>query len=82
MLEKYISLLNISHIDKFAKSKGYTLTNQELDFLYDKIKNNYKEIINNPSDIFSEAKCVLRKDVYDEVLKLYNEYKKKLGNYL
>ena len=82
MIHKYIKLLKKEHIIKYAHSLGYDLTNTEVNFIYDKIKNNYPELINNPNNIFNEARAILRDDVYHKIVNLYQEYKKKLGPYL
>ena len=82
MLERYIKLLKKEHIIKYARNLGYELTNNEVNFIYDKIKNNYQELINDPSNIFKEAKTILRSNIYNEVINLYQTYKKKLGPYL
>ena len=82
MLERYIKLLKKEHIIKYARNLGYELTNNEVNFIYDKIKNNYQELINDPSNIFKEAKTILQSNIYNEVINLYQAYKKKLGPYL
>lgn len=82
MLERYIKLLKKEHIVKYASNLGYSLNDVEINFIYDKIKYQYKELINNPDNIFKEAKQVLRGDVYSEIINLYQIYKKKLGHYL
>ncbi len=82
MLERYIKLLKKEHIVKYARNLGYSLNDVEINFIYDKIKYQYKELINNPDNIFKEAKQVLRSDVYSEIINLYQIYKKKLGHYL
>ena len=82
MLERYIKLLKKEHIVKYARNLGYSLNYVEINFIYDKIKYQYKELINNPDNIFKEAKQVLRSDVYSEIINLYQIYKKKLGHYL
>ena len=82
MLERYIKLLKKEHIIKYADNLGYSLNDVEINFIYDKIKYQYKELINNPDNIFKEAKQVLRSDVYSEIINLYQIYKKKLGHYL
>lgn len=82
MLERYIKLLKKEHIVKYASNLGYSLNDVEINFIYDKIKYQYKELINNPDNIFKEAKQVLRSDVYSEIINLYQIYKKKLGHYL
>ncbi len=82
MIHKYIKLLKKEHIIKYAHSLGYDLKENEISFIYNKIKNHYQELINNPENIFKEARQVLRIEIYNEVLNLYQTYKKKLGPYL
>ena len=52
MIHKYIKLLKKEHIIKYAHSLGYDLKENEISFIYNKIKNHYQELINNPENIF------------------------------
>ena len=54
------------------------LNDQEFDYVYKTIKNNYKFFLGNDYMlIFNEAKNFLRKENYDKILKLYLSYREK-----
>ena len=45
----YINKLTKDDVNKFAISKGATLSNEELEFTYSFIKKNWKDVLKNPS---------------------------------
>ena len=65
-----------AYINKFAVSKGATLSNEELEFTYSFIKKNWKDILKNPSifDIERYSKYY-SKDNFIKVKQVFNEYK-------
>ena len=72
----YINKLTKDDINKFATSKGATLSNEELEFTYSFIKKNWKDILKNPSifDIERYSKNY-SKDNFIKVKQVFNEYK-------
>ncbi len=72
----YINKLTKDDINKFATSKGATLSNEELEFTYSFIKKNWKDILKNPSifDIERYSKYY-SKDNFIKVKQVFNEYK-------
>lgn len=79
ILKSYINQLTKEHIINFSKNEGVILTNEETNYIYNTIKENYIEIINDPTNIFLKAKRVLRPEVYEKMIKLYEYYKRKIN---
>ena len=79
LIKEYVVKLTEEDIESFAKKRGITITNEELKTIYMYIKNYWKEFYKgDPTELFLELKEKLSKDVYNEILNLYNEYKKKI----
>ena len=72
----YINKLTKDDINKFATSKGATLSNEELEFTYSFIKKNWKDVLKNPSifDIERYSKYY-SKDNFIKIKQVFNEYK-------
>jgi hypothetical protein len=63
-IEKYISKENIEH------------TKEEIDLIYQSIKNDYNEILNNFQNYIVKFKDKLNKNLYNKIIEKYNQYKK------
>ena len=83
LIKNYIDQLTIQDIEKFASSKNILLTNNELNYVYSIIKNNWKTIIyQDPTNIFNEVKENLNTNSYNKIIDLYNYYKIKFQAFL
>lgn len=79
LIKEYVLKLTEEDILKFAKKRGIIITDEELKIIYMYIKNYWKEFYKgDPTELFLELKEKLSKDVYTEILNLYNEYKNKI----
>ena len=80
LIEKYINKLTIKDIKEYAKKQNILLTNNEDEIIYDFIKKNYKDLINNEynEDFLRELKCKLSFDTYEKIKNLYKEAKEKI----
>ena len=63
-IEKYISKENIEH------------TKEEIDLIYQSIKNDYNEILNNFQNYIVRFKGKLNTNLYNKIIEKYNQYKK------
>lgn len=63
-IEKYISKENIEH------------TKEEIDLIYNSIKNDYNEILNNFQNYIVKFKNKLNTNLYNKIIEKYNQYKK------
>lgn len=83
IIELYINKLTKTDINNFAISKKIYLNSEELDFTYDFIKKNWKDIIKNPNlfDI-DRYKNKYTAQNFINIKKVFQEYFQKFRNYL
>lgn len=78
IIENYINTtLNPSIIKDYASNNNFNISSSESIILYNFIKENYKSILNGNNEVLLKLKLLIRKDLYEEVIKLYNYYKNK-----
>ena len=78
IVENYVNSLTPNDVYLFASKNNIILNDQEFDYVYKTIKNNYKFFLGNDYMlIFNEAKNFLRKENYDKILNLYLSYREK-----
>ncbi len=83
LIKNYVSKLTLSEIDNFSKKQGLSLSQDELNLIYDYIKNDWHTIIyGNPRPILDSLKGKLDDFSYNKIEKLYVEFKEKYKNYL
>lgn len=83
LIKNYINKITKKDIVLFAEKNNIILSNQELDYIYNLIKNNYKEIISeNPNNIFKELKNNVNSNNYNKIIKLFFIYKDKYQSFL
>ena len=76
LIKKNITKLTKEDIRKYALTKNQILTEKETTILYNYINNYYEELLNKNTTSFSYLKQNLRKDLFDTIIQLYNEYSK------
>ena len=76
LIKKNITKLTKEDIKKYAITKNQILTEKETTILYNYINNYYEELLNKNTTSFSYLKQNLRKDLFDTIIQLYNEYSK------
>lgn len=72
---EYINRIKYEDLINYCNNKNITINNKDLDIIYKYIKNDYKRFFNNPEEILNEAKYKLSTNTFNEVIKLYNQYK-------
>ena len=78
IVENYVNSLTPNDVYLFASKNNIILNDQEFDYVYKTIKNNYKFFLGKDYMlIFNEAKNFLRKKNYDKILNLYLSYREK-----
>ena len=83
IIELYINKLSKSDVYNFAISKQVYLSNEELDFTYEFIKKNWKDVIKN-LNLF-DIDCYKNKytpENFKKVKQIFQEYFQKFRNYL
>lgn len=83
LIKNYINNLKQNDIYNFAIKNNINLTNDEINYLYKLIKNNYQEIIyNDPDNILKDLKQNISEDSFEKIVKLYYIYKEKYQRFL
>ena len=78
IIENYVNSLTPNNVYLFASKNNIILNDQEFDYIFKTIKNNYKFFLGSDYMlIFNEAKNFLRKENYDKILNLYLSYREK-----
>ncbi len=76
LITEYVKRLNKEDITKFALSQGISLTEEELDVIYNYIKKDYKTFIyGNPRGILDEVKTKVKPLTYNKIENLYQQFK-------
>lgn len=78
LIKKYINKLTPENIKNYALTQNESLTDKESIIIYNHIKKHYLELLNNDTTSFNELKLNLRKELFDKIVHLYNEYNKYL----
>ena len=65
-------------IVKFCNIKGLNVSDNEIDIVYNYIKNDYKRFFNNPMGVINEVKLKVSNNTFNEIMKLYDKYKTKI----
>jgi len=83
IIENYINNLNKNDIILFANKNNINLSNKELDYIYNTIKNDYKILLSdNYNIIFKNASNVINHDKLKKIYNLFLDYRNKYINYL
>lgn len=78
LIEKFINNMSLYDIQKFAISNDVFLSNNELSFIYEYVKNNWKEILNKKGIIdIDKYREYFSNDNFDKIKKLINIYRDK-----
>lgn len=79
LISEYVNRMTKNDVNDFALKQGITLDNNELDIIYNYIKNNYKTIIyGNPISILEEIKYQVKSLTYNKIESLYSKFKDKI----
>lgn len=78
----YASKITKNDIDNFAKNNNVELKNYEIDVIYNEVKNNVVNWLENTDEALKKIKDKLEQQTYLEIKKLVIFYKEKYQNYL
>lgn len=82
LISEYVNRMQKQDVNNFAIKQGITLDNEELDIIYNYIKNNYKTLIyGNPKVILEEIKYQVKPLTYSKIENLYMQFKDKIDNF-
>ncbi len=83
MLEKHINNLTIEQVNDFAVSKNILLSENELNFTYEFIKKNWKNILGNPSLLdIDRYQSKYSQENFPKIKKLYSDYYQRFSRFL
>ena len=83
LIKEHISKLTINDINKFAKENNIFLTNEELNNIYNIVKNNWKELVYGDSNlIFESNRLKVNHNNYNKIKELFDFFKKKYQRFL
>ena len=82
IIELFIKNLKKEQIKEFAIKKGANLSDEELDFTYNFIKNNYSQVLRNPDsynlnlykDHYSPKNFLIIQEIIDEYYQKFKIY--------
>ena len=75
IIYQYINRLRKVDIVNYCNIHEISVNNDDLDVVYDYVKNEYKRFFDNPNIILNEIKPKVSDYTYNEIIKLYNKYK-------
>lgn len=77
LLKNYISKLTKEDIINYLSKECVAASNEEIDMIYNAIKNDYEEILNtNFMSYISNYKLNFNAELYKKIIEKYNQYKK------
>ncbi len=82
IIKKYTKNITKNDIIEFALKQNVSLNNDEIDFIYNEIKNNIDYIIKNPKQELIKIKDKLSNTTYLKIKEYYDFYKEKYPDYL
>lgn len=77
LIEKYVNKLTKDDIRNYLSKEYVTASENEIDTIYNIIKNDYNEILDtNLMTYLSNNNINLNQELYKKIIEKYNEYKK------
>ena len=80
LIKNYIDLLNVDKLKEFSIKNNINLTNTELEYLLNLVKNNYEDILKDDTKYLEELKNNINE--HQKVKDLYLYYKNRYKGYL
>ena len=82
MIKKYTKNITKEDIINFSKTQDTNLSKEEVDIIYDQLKNNIDNILEDANLELSKIKDKLEPTTYLKIQELISFYKEKYKNYL
>ena len=76
LIINYINKITKFDIEKYISKENIEHTKEEIDLIYQSIKNDYNEILNNFQNYIVKLKDKLITNLYNKIIEKYNQYKK------
>ena len=79
LIKNYVSKLTHNDIYNFALKQNIKLEDDELNIIYDYIKNDWRIIVfGNPENLFNDFKTKVNINTYNKAMELFQKYKNKI----
>lgn len=75
LIINYINKITKQDIEKYISKENIQHTKEEIDLIYESIKNDYNEILNNFQNYIQKVKDKLNPNLYNKIIEKYNKYK-------
>lgn len=75
LIINYIKKITKEDIQKYISKENIQHTKEEIDLIYNSIKNDYIEILNNFQNYIQKIKNKLNPNLYNKIIEKYNKYK-------
>ena len=76
LIINYIEKITKQDIQKYISKENIEHTKEEIDLIYQAIKNDYNEILDNFQNYITKFKGKLNTNLYNKIIEKYNQYKK------
>ena len=78
IIKEYLKRLSLKDINDFANKNNIILKDGEDKKIYNFIMNNWKDVYNGNTSVFSKLKENVSEETFNSAISLYNEFKDKV----
>ena len=78
LIYEYIKKLRHDDIINYCNKLNIDINNNDVDIIYDCIKNDYKTFFDNPMFVLNNLKNKVSDNTFKEIINLYDKYKNKM----
>lgn len=82
LIRNYIELLNIDKLKEFSLKNNINLTDSELNYLLNLVKNNFEDILKDDTKYLEFVKTNVNPTEFIKIKELYLYYKSRYKGYL
>lgn len=79
IIKNYVDKLTKEDIINYSKKEDIFLNDNEINVIYDKIKNKWKQLYNGNTRVITDLENKINNKAYNKLIDLYNTYKKFLN---
>ena len=82
LIKNYIELLSVDKLKEFGSKNNINLTNNELNYLLNLVKNNFEDIMKDDTKYLEDVKNNINPTEFVKIKELYLYYKNRYKGYL
>ncbi|CCY45071.1 unknown [Clostridium sp. CAG:1193] len=79
IIKNYVDKLTKEDIINYTKKEDIFLNDNEINVIYDEIKNKWKQLYNGNTRVITDLENKINNKAYNKLIDLYNTYKKFLN---